>query len=200
MTFLFLLSSFHACSWLWVSHWLLLFWLLVFFCARVFPAGTLSLGANNCDADLRFLRCFTFLLPACSMAATFFSALGDDAVGTLGTCCVGAFIERVIRWLGSVAAAAGLTSLCVRSNGRFNLFATSAFVAIASSVRRCNCFISSAPFSLPIALIAFAHSAITAIILSACVIVGLVILLWLKCAVSVSRSLRVSLTWHKWVR
>ena len=84
-----------------------------FFCARVFPAGTFSLGANNCDSDLRFRRCFAFILPARSMAGAFFSTLGDDAVGTLGTCCVGAFIERVIRWLGSVVVAVGLTSLRV---------------------------------------------------------------------------------------
>ena len=169
-----------------------------FFCARVFPAGPSSLCVNR-NADLRFLRCFAFFLPACSMAATFFSTLGDDAVGTLGTCCVGALIDRVTRWLGSgascpwsVAVAAGLTSLCTRSTGKFNLLATSAFVAIASSVRRCNCSISSVPLLLPIALIAFAHSAIAAMILSACVTVGLVIFLWLTCAVSVSRSLLVS--------
>ena len=76
----------------------------------MFSAGTASLGAKR-NADLRFLRCFAFLLPACPMAATFFSTLGDDAVGTLGTCCVDAFIERVIRWLGSVVIAIGLASL-----------------------------------------------------------------------------------------
>ena len=131
----------------------------------------------------------------------FFSTLGDDAIGTLGTCCVGVLIDRVTRWLGSgasyhgsVIVAAGRTSLRVCSAGRVNFLATSAFVAIAFLVRRCNYSISSAPFSLPIALIAFAHSAIAAIILSACVTVGLVIFLWLKCAVSVRRSLRVSLT------
>ena len=137
----------------------------------------------------------------------FVSTLGDAAVGTLGTCCVGALVDRVIRWLGSgdswhgsFTVVAGRTSLYVCSAGRSNFLATSAFVVIAFSVRRYNCFISSALFSLPVALIVFAHSAIAAIILSACVIVGLVIFLWLKCAVSVSRSLRVSLTWHKWVR
>ena len=104
-----------------------------FFCARVFPAGAFSLGANNCDSDLRFRRCFAFLLPARSMTGAFFSTLGDDAVGTLGTCCVGALIDRVTRWLGSGAScygstivAAGRTSLRVRSAGRFNFLATSA--------------------------------------------------------------------------
>ena len=168
------------------------------------PAGNASLGADR-TANLRFLRCFDFFFPAWSAAVMFFSTLGDAFTGTLGTCCVGALIDCVICWLGSgdscqdpFAADAGHTSPCVCSAGRLNiLLVTSAFVAINLSVRRCNCSISSTPFSLSIALIVFAHSAIAAIILSACVIVGLVMFLWLNCTVSVSRSLRVSLTWHK---
>ena len=52
---------------------------------------------------------------------------------------------------------------------------------------------------LPTFLMALAQSAIAAIILSALVIVGYVIFLWLNCAVSVKRSLLVDLMWHKWV-
>ena len=56
------------------------------------------------------------------------------------------------------------------------------------------------PLLLLALLIALVQSTIYAIILSARVIVGRVILLWLNCAVSVKRSLLVDLMWHKWVR
>ena len=66
------------------------------FCARVFPAGTSSLGANL-NADLRFLCCLDFFFPVWFAAARFVSTLGDAAAGTLGTCCVGAPMDRLIR-------------------------------------------------------------------------------------------------------
>ena len=56
------------------------------------------------------------------------------------------------------------------------------------------------PLLLPEFLMALAQSAIAAIILSAWVIVGRVIFLWLNYAVSVKRLLLVDLMWHKWVR
>ena len=106
-----------------------------FFMARVLPAGTASLGVERVDS-LRFLCCFAFFLHACSAVTMCFSTLGDAAVGTLGTCCEGAFIERVIRWLGSNGSCSGsfipgasFIALRVCSAGRNNLFATSAFVA-----------------------------------------------------------------------
>ena len=56
------------------------------------------------------------------------------------------------------------------------------------------------PLILPAFLMALMQSAIAAIILSAWVIVGRVIFLWLNYAVSVKRLLLVDLMWHKWVR
>ena len=78
----------------------------------------------------------------------FVSTLGNAVIGTLGTCFVGTLIDRVMRWLGSgdschgsVTVVAGCTSLRVCPAGRFNFLTISAFVAIALSVRGCNCFI-----------------------------------------------------------
>ena len=159
------------------------------FCAHMFPVGTSSLGADL-TTDLRFLCCLDFFFPILFAATRFVFTLGDAAAGTLRTCCVGALMDRVICWLGSgdschgpVAAAVCGTSPCVCSAGSRNILsAISAFVAIALSVRRCNCFISPAPCLFPIALI------FAVIILSACAIVGLVMVLLLKCVVSVSCS------------
>ena len=52
---------------------------------------------------------------------------------------------------------------------------------------------------LPTFLMALAQSDIAAIILSAWVIMGRLIFLWLNCAVSVKRSLLVDLMWHRWM-
>ena len=177
-----------------------------FLSAYVLPAGTFLLGVN-CTADLRFLRCFVFFFPVWFAAVCFVSTLRDAAAVILGTCCVGAPINWVIRWLGSrnfcpgpVADADGGTSPCVCSVGVHNILsATSPFVLIAFSVRRCNYSISFIMLSLPITLIVFAYLVIAVIILSAYMIVGVVVFLWLKCTVSMSRLLHVSLMWHEWV-
>ena len=71
---------------------------------------------------------------------------------------------------------------------------------IALSVVLINCRISLPPVPLPKFLIAMAQSVIAAINLSACVMVGWVRFLWLKCMVSVKRSLLVDFMWHICVR
>ena len=48
-------------------------------------------------------------------------------------------------------------------------------------------------------LMALAQSAIAAITLAACVVVGHVIFLWLDCTVSMNRSLLLDLMWHQYV-
>ena len=68
------------------------------------------------------------------------------------------------------------------------------------SVIRKSCFILLETLPLPKFLMALAQSAIAAITLSACVMVGRVIFLWLKCTVSVNRSLLVVFMWHRCVR
>jgi hypothetical protein len=171
-----------------------------FFCACVLQAGVSLLGADL-TADRSFLCCFDFFFPAWFASVRFFSTLGDSASGTLRTCCVGAPMDWVTFWFGSdesfhrfYGAVVGGTVSCACPAGCRNILsATAAFFIIALSVSRCNCFIPSTPFSLLVVLIVFAHLAISAMILSACVIVNLVMFLWLKCAVSVSCLLCVSL-------
>ena len=74
------------------------------------------------------------------------------------------------------------------------------FCCIASLVNLKGCCILSEPFPVPKFLMALAQSTISAITLSACVVVGRVIFLWLDCTVSVKRSLLVALIWHQCVR
>ena len=68
------------------------------------------------------------------------------------------------------------------------------------SASQTSCFISLDPLSLPKFLMALAQYAISAITLSACVMVGRVSFLWLQCTVSVNRSFLVVFIWHLCVR
>ena len=71
---------------------------------------------------------------------------------------------------------------------------------IALSVILINWRISLPPFPSPKFLIALVQSAISAITLSSCMMVGRVSFLWLKCMVSVKCSLLVDFMWHLCVR
>ena len=71
---------------------------------------------------------------------------------------------------------------------------------ISFSVIRTSCFIFSDPLPLPKFLMALAQSDIPAITLSACVMVGRISFLWLKCTLSMNHSLLVVFMWHLCVR
>ena len=63
-----------------------------------------------------------------------------------------------------------------------------------------SCFISLDPFPLPKFLMDLAQSDISDITLSACVMVGRVSFLWLKCIVSMNFLLLVVFMWHLCVK
>ena len=63
-----------------------------------------------------------------------------------------------------------------------------------------SCFISLDPFPLPKLLMDLAQSDISDITLSACVMVGRVSFLWLKCIVSMNFLLLVVFMWHLCVK
>ena len=71
---------------------------------------------------------------------------------------------------------------------------------IVLSVSQTSCLISLDPLPLPKFLIDLAQYDISAITLSACVMVGRVSFLWLKCTVSVNRLFLVVFMWHICVR
>ena len=71
---------------------------------------------------------------------------------------------------------------------------------IARSVILISCRISLLQLTFPKFFIVLAQSAIAVITLSACVMVGQVIFLWLKCMVYVKRLLLVDFMWHRCVR
>ena len=68
------------------------------------------------------------------------------------------------------------------------------------SVILISCRIYLPHFLLPDLFIALEQSAIAAITLSACMMVGQMSILWLKCMVSMQRFLKVYFMWHICVR
>ena len=152
----------------------------------------LCAGAIVWNLVLCFLvLCLRFVFVDCS-------TLGTDGVDNWGTwefVCVLDLVCRVflLVYRGTLdLAGAHIVGV---------VFVATDFVCCnARSVIWISWIISSDPLILTKFLIALVQSAISAIALSACVMVGRVRFLWLKCIVSMKRSLLVDFMWHLCVR
>ena len=120
---------------------------------------------------------------------------GADNWGTWGFGGVMDMVYRVLLlvYIGTLK----LTGAAVVYVGAFEL---AVLCCNARSVIWISCHISSPPLLLPKFFIALAQSAISAITLSECAMLVQVSFLWLKCMVSVKRSLLVDFMWHICVR
>ena len=127
-----------------------------------------------------------------------FSTLGTDGVGNWGTWWFGCVIDLVCRVLLLVYSGtldhSGAHTVVV------GVVAIDVLFCKARSVIWISWRIYPDPLLLPKSFIALAQSTIAAITMSECVMVGWVRFLWLKCIVSVKRSLLVDFMWYRCVR
>ena len=127
-----------------------------------------------------------------------FSTLGTDGVDNGGNWRFGCVIDLVCRvLLLTYSVTLELSGLHVVVVG---VVAIDIFCCNARSIIWISCCISLALLLFTKFFIDLAQSAIAAITLSACVMVGQVRLFWLKCIVSVKRLLLVDFMWHLCVR
>ena len=160
----------------------------------------LRAGASACSSRFaaRCRRRFFALAVVDGGGTGFVSTLGAACVFTLGTrCVVAAFVrDRVVLQFSSRGACHGVLYVALESGG-LSFVAMVGLFWMACSVNARSCSISLFLSFDVRPLICLAQSEMAAMILSACVMVGLVMFLWVNWMVSVRRSPRVSLIWHR---
>ena len=184
---------------------------LLSICASRVSNPVLLDGGSSARCDLDLVLCAGVVALIRSFVVDLYCffpfTLGTSDCSTLGTTGVNTFETN---WVACVIDIVWRGSLLVMFSGTLETDGTDAFVVgvtamnglcgSALSVNQTSCYIPSEPFLLPKFLMDLVQSDISAITLSACVMVGRVIFLWLNCPVSVNRSLLVVFIWHRCIQ
>ena len=151
-----------------------------------------------CCVNQRFMPLFYVFMFLC-LAAVDCSILGTIGVDIVDNCWVGCVIDIV--WCKLLFLMfSGTLDISVSNVVVVGVAAIDVLWWIERSVIWIICLISSDMLPLPKFLIALAQYSISVITLSACVMVGWVIFLCIKCTVSVNCLLLVNFMWHLCVR
>ena len=147
-----------------------------------------------CYGDVVWNSVLCFLVRCLWFIFLIWSTLGTDGLDNWNTWGFGGVIDLVCHvFLLVYSSTFDIAGAAVVVVGDVVL---DVFCFNARSVIWISCRISSPPFLFLKFFIALAQSDIAAITLSACLVVGRVISLWLKCMVSVKCSLLVDFMWH----